>query len=76
MLRPQYARQSAIAAGNSGMADEKNDPPPAMGQMPRVRRRAPTIDLKATEVAVEPQASAAAESPASSAEAELSLIHI
>jgi hypothetical protein len=40
------------------MADEKENSPSATGQMPRVRRRAPTIDLKATEVAVEPQESA------------------
>jgi hypothetical protein len=38
------------------MADEKNDPPSAAASMPRVRRRAPTIDLKATEVVIEPQA--------------------
>lgn len=47
------------------MADEKENPASAPGQMPRVRRRAPTIDLKATEVAVEPPpaAAAAAETP-------------
>ncbi|HET7678940.1 MAG TPA: hypothetical protein VFK79_02260 [Xanthobacteraceae bacterium] len=36
------------------MADENEDPPSAAAKMPRVRRRAPTIDLKATAVAVEP----------------------
>jgi hypothetical protein len=36
------------------MADEKENPPSARAEMPRVRRRAPTIDLKATEVSVEP----------------------
>jgi hypothetical protein len=49
------------------MADEKENPPSAT-QMPRVRRRAPTIELKATEVAVEPQPPAATDSPAASAE--------
>ena len=49
------------------MADEKDDPPPARVKVPRVRRRAPTIDLKATEVAVEPQPSATVEPPASAA---------
>src|SRR5829696_5079252 len=68
MLRPQYARRSAIAAGKSGMADEKDDPPSAAVQMPRVRRRAPTIDLKATEVAVESQPSAAPDSATPSPE--------
>jgi hypothetical protein len=48
------------------MADEQENPPSAMAQMPRVRRRAPTIELKATEVAVEPQPAAAADSPAAS----------
>lgn len=43
------------------MADEKDNPASAPGQMPRVRRRAPTIDLKATEVAVEPPPASAAE---------------
>jgi hypothetical protein len=38
------------------MADEKEDSPSAGVSMPRVRRRAPTIELKATEVAVEPPA--------------------
>jgi hypothetical protein len=52
------------------MADEKDEPPSATAPMPRVRRRAPTIDLKATEVAVEPQASAPADSPVPSAERE------
>jgi hypothetical protein len=46
------------------MADEKQDPPSATPELPRVRRRAPTIDLKATEVAVEPQSSATSESAA------------
>jgi len=45
------------------MADENEGPPSAAAQMPRVRRRAPTIDLKATELAVEPPPSAAAASP-------------
>jgi hypothetical protein len=49
------------------MADEKQDPPSATPELPRVRRRAPTIDLKATEVAVEPQPSAAFESAVPSA---------
>jgi len=44
------------------MADEKENPASATAQMPRVRRRAPTIELKATEVAVEPQP-AAVDSP-------------
>ncbi len=44
------------------MADENEDPPSAAAKMPRVRRRAPTIDLKATELAVEPPPSAAADS--------------
>ena len=46
------------------MADETEVPPSAPGQLPRVRRRAPTIDLKATEVASEGAASSAADSPA------------
>jgi hypothetical protein len=50
------------------MADEKDNPPSAMAQKPRERRRAPTIELKATEVAVEPQPSGAADSPISSAQ--------
>lgn len=45
------------------MADETEVPPAAPGQLPRVRRRAPTIDLKATEVASEGAASSAADSP-------------
>jgi len=45
------------------MADENEDPPSAAAKMPRVRRRAPTIDLKATELSVEPPPSAAAASP-------------
>jgi hypothetical protein len=52
------------------MADEQENPPSAMAQMPRVRRRAPTIDLKATEVAVEPPPSVAADSAAAAAEAD------
>jgi hypothetical protein len=58
MLRPQYARQLEIAAGAHEMADDKDNPASATA-MPRVRRRAPTIDLKATEVAVEPPPSPA-----------------
>jgi hypothetical protein len=49
------------------MADEQENPPSAM---PRVRRRAPTIELKATEMAVEPQPAAAADSPAAATEAD------
>jgi hypothetical protein len=52
------------------MADEKDQSPSATAQMPRVRRRAPTIELKATEVAVERPPSPAAESPPAQAEAE------
>jgi hypothetical protein len=44
------------------MADEKEDPPSATPQMPRVRRRAPTIELKAVEVVVEPPISSTADS--------------
>jgi hypothetical protein len=47
----------------AGMADENEGPPSAAAKMPRVRRRAPTIDLKATELPVEPPPSAAAASP-------------
>lgn len=46
------------------MADETDDPPSAKAQTPRVRRRAPTIDLKATEVAVEQPASTENAAPA------------
>jgi hypothetical protein len=63
MLRPQYARPPGIAAGALEMADEKETPASATA-MPRVRRRAPTIDLKATEVAVEPPPSPAADDSA------------
>jgi hypothetical protein len=52
------------------MADEKADPPSANAQMPRVRRRAPTIELKAIEVAVEPPASSTADSTHSPSERE------
>jgi hypothetical protein len=52
------------------MADESNDPPSGTGMPPRVRRRAPTIELKATEVAVEPQEMPPADSPPASAEPE------
>lgn len=53
------------------MADESDDPPSATGIMPpRVRRRAPTIDLKATEVAVEPQEMPSTDSTMASAEPE------
>jgi len=52
------------------MADKNEDPPSAAAKSPRVRRRAPTIDLKATEVAVEPPPSAAANSPNPSPEPE------
>ena len=62
MLGPQYAdyrnRRREV-----GMADEHESPPSAAAKMPRVRRRAPTIDLKATELGVEPPASADAASP-------------
>jgi hypothetical protein len=44
------------------MADENEDPPSAAAKMPRVRRRAPTIDLKATELAAEPSPSEATDS--------------
>lgn len=54
------------------MADENDNPPSAPAQMPRVRRRAPTIELKATEVAVEPPASATADSAVPPSEAESS----
>ncbi len=47
------------------MADENEDPPSATVQMPRVRRRAPTIELKATEVAVEQPAAAETGTPVS-----------
>jgi hypothetical protein len=48
------------------MADEKEGSPSAAGSMPRVRRRAPTIDLKATEVAVE-SSPAGSDTPSQSA---------
>jgi len=50
------------------MADEKEDSPSAAVSMPRVRRRAPTIELKATEVAVEPSPAASDTPPPSAAE--------
>jgi len=50
------------------MADEKENPASAAAQMPRVRRRAPTIELKATEIAVEPPPSAATEEPPAQAD--------
>ena len=52
------------------MADENEDPPSAAAKMPRVRRRAPTIDLKATELAVEPPPAAAADEPTPPSEPE------
>jgi hypothetical protein len=52
------------------MADENEDTPSAAAKTPRVRRRAPTIDLKATELAVERPPSAAAASPTPPSEPE------
>jgi len=52
------------------MADENEDPPSAAAKTPRVRRRAPTIDLKATELAVEQPPAAAAASPTPPSEPE------
>jgi hypothetical protein len=52
------------------MADENEDSPSAAAKMPRVRRRAPTIDLKATAVAVEPPPYPAADSGNPSSEPE------
>ena len=52
------------------MADESDDPPSAKGTTSRVRRRAPTIELKATEVAVEPQEMSSTDSAMASAEPE------
>jgi hypothetical protein len=51
------------------MADEKDDPPSATAMPPR-RRRAPTIDLEATEVVVEPQEMPSADSAMASPEPE------
>src|SRR3954470_24685071 len=55
MPGPQYPG-ARNRGRRSEMADEKEDSPSAGVSMPRVRRRAPTIELKATEVAVEPPA--------------------